>query len=325
MLLGFVSTPRTSIADVCKDASLNVRIAILARPDSALHIDRSDLFRDEVLVAASVKEDSTRSCISSPSPLPVSLAEIPLDTMALARAFTSKRTRLSDTAHLAPTRSASARIQSRRAVRRSQISAPMELISTTNMLAFNAPDIHTLSAQFSASEEESDATQTVMSSPPTSVEGSPVDSRSVSPEPNHLSSYFQVSRPTSNISSNRESGRHPSGSPAVPQRAPSHTKAAHKAIARQKSQSLKAPPESMPSARDSVESRARTHPFSRELEQLDEVAEGFGVRDGIMEEEEALMRQKGLIKFGVQDYIKEIESLYSAFNDNLTPVTPAWI
>lgn len=246
--------------------------------------------------------------------------------MALSRAFTSKRTKLPEPTLLAPTRSASARIQSRRAVRRSQISAPMELLSTTNMLAFNAPDIHPLSAQLSASEEESDTAQTYISSPPTSVEGSPLDSRSVSPEPNHLSSYFQVSRPSSHTSSSRESGQHPSGSPAIPQRAPSHTKAAHKAIARQNSQSRKAPPESMPSARDSVESRARPHPFSRELEQLEEVAEGFGVRDGVMEEEEELLRKKGLVKFGVHDYIMEIESLYSnAFCDTLTPVTTAWI
>lgn len=224
----------------------------------------------------------------------------------------------------------------------------MELLSTTNMLAFNAPDIRTLSPQFSTtSGEESDTLHTAgLSSPPTSVEASPVDSRCGSPEPNHLSTYFQVSRPTSDEPSfsRRESGARrvgALGSPVIPQRAPSHTKAAHKAIARQNSQSsssspsslsLKAPPDSMPSARDSAEGRMAAssgHPFVRELAQLDEVAEGFGLRDEVSAEEEELMRQRGLTKFGVQDYLREIECLYNAVfvaeNDQVASVTPAWI
>ena len=82
----------------------------------------------------------------------------------------------------------------------------------------------------------------------------------------------------------------------------------------------------MPKAQDNVASNTPIHPFGRELEQVDEVAEEFGVRDSLYEEEEQLLREKGLMKFGVQDYLSEIEDLFGGvFEDMLLPMAPAWI
>jgi len=67
-----------------------------------------------------------------------------------------------------------------------------------------------------------------------------------------------------------------------------------------------------------------SHPFGKELEQVNEVAEDFGVSDSVLDEEEQLLRRKGLKKFGVVDYMMEIEDLYGGvFEDKLTQT--AWI
>lgn len=73
------------------------------------------------------------------------------------------------------------------------------------------------------------------------------------------------------------------------------------------------------------------HPFGKELEQVDEVAEEFGVRNDIMEEEERYLYKHGFMKFGAQDYIAEIESFYGGgggggvFEDMMPPSAHAWI
>lgn len=53
------------------------------------------------------------------------------------------------------------------------------------------------------------------------------------------------------------------------------------------------------------------HPFGRELEQLEEIAEEFGgaVRDAEREADLAVMREKGLRRFCADDYMREIEPL----------------
>jgi hypothetical protein len=55
-----------------------------------------------------------------------------------------------------------------------------------------------------------------------------------------------------------------------------------------------------------------SHPFGKELEQLDEVAEEFGgaVRDAEREADLNIMRRLGLRRFCAEDYIKEIEPLF---------------
>lgn len=107
---------------------------------------------------------------------------------------------------------------------RNKISSPMELTHTTNMLAYNAPDLYPQATssptRSSKSDDESSlgSPSTAMSSPPTSPEIPSGERMSGSPEPNHLSCYFTP--PTQKpISSIREA-------PTIPQRAPSHTKKA---------------------------------------------------------------------------------------------------
>jgi len=69
-----------------------------------------------------------------------------------------------------------------------------------------------------------------------------------------------------------------------------------------------------------------SHPFGKELEQVNEVAEDFGVSDSVLDEEEQFLRRKGLKKFGAGDYMMEIEGLYGGiFEDRLAPFGTAWI
>jgi len=68
------------------------------------------------------------------------------------------------------------------------------------------------------------------------------------------------------------------------------------------------------------------HPFSKELAQVNELAEEFGGVREIVDEEELLLREKGLLKFGAQDYLSEIEGLFGGvFEDKLLPNSLGWI
>jgi hypothetical protein len=68
------------------------------------------------------------------------------------------------------------------------------------------------------------------------------------------------------------------------------------------------------------------HPFGKELAQVNEVAEEFGlVSTNLVKEEQDLIR-RGLRKFGVEDYIEEIQGLYGGvFEDKLGPMANPWI
>ncbi|KAI0136421.1 hypothetical protein BJ170DRAFT_589402 [Xylariales sp. AK1849] len=117
---------------------------------------------------------------------------------------------------------------------RNKISGPTELTHTTNMLAYNAPDLYPKSASSvtssKSSDDESDGHQTSASSPPTSPDVASIDDRSISPEPNHLSCYFTA--PGQKLAVGLEEVP----VPAIPRRAPSHTKkASYDNLARQQS------------------------------------------------------------------------------------------
>lgn len=123
--------------------------------------------------------------------------------------------------------------------------------------------------------------------------------------------------------------------PHVPKRALSHTKKSHQELARQRSISRMSPPPSSlgstPVIRRSQDffapiSESANHPFSRELDKVNEVAEDFGA-SRVLEEEEQLLLSKGLKKFSVEDYLSEIEELYgSIFDDQLNPYTSSvWL
>ena len=118
---------------------------------------------------------------------------------------------------------------------RLKISGPVELLHTTNMLSYNAPDLPRPSTSSHAStntDNDSDSLPgTALSSPPTSPDVSPSELKPPpSPEPNHLSPYFGARHHGPGFN------QAPAAAPAIPQRAPSHTKqASMDAMTRQRS------------------------------------------------------------------------------------------
>ena len=81
---------------------------------------------------------------------------------------------------------------------------------------------------------------------------------------------------------------------------------------------------------DDVLASAEAHPFHREIQQLEKVAEEFGavaVEDGESEEDEiAYMAAQGLFRFGVADYISEIQPLFSGlYGERHLQFNATWI
>ncbi|TGJ80726.1 hypothetical protein E0Z10_g8037 [Xylaria hypoxylon] len=146
--------------------------------------------------------------------------------MSIARAFTTRRMKQSSTdMGILPHRSSTTKGHAQSGSIRNKISSPMELTHTTNMLAYNAPDLYPRTTSSPASSSKSDdesslsSPSTTMSSPPTSPEIPSVGHISESPEPNHLSCYFTAPTQKPSIPNIREA-------PTIPKRAPSHTKKA---------------------------------------------------------------------------------------------------
>jgi len=197
--------------------------------------------------------------------------------MSIARAFTkrTKRPEISLPTTAAPGRTVSVRRPDGK-FERAQISAPVQLISTTNILALEAPDIHpkktsptsapwtpqlvNSSSASSITSSDSDAgcrsvSGSSTASRETATDASSVESSPSPLEPNHLSCYFKSatnvnvteksrSNSTSTVVSegHEETAGEPAltstPAPAVPMRALTHTKKNHQALARKRSQRL---------------------------------------------------------------------------------------
>ncbi|KAM3086648.1 hypothetical protein ACMFMF_000594 [Clarireedia jacksonii] len=241
--------------------------------------------------------------------------------MSLARAFTTRRAKKLDVSAPAPPpqRSATPKL-AHGTIKRNQISSPVELLSTTNMLSYNAPDIYPkngarkLSSISIHSGEESDNSR--MTTPLTTPDNSSIESSSPStPEPNHLSSFF--GRPSmQSISSNDDA-------PSIPKRAPSHTKKSHEILSRKRSETRMSSPKSpRATARSSINMfsgnivatiDAEPHPFGNELAQVTEIAEEYGITQetlAVVDEEEQELLSRGLFKFRAEDYMSEIQGLF---------------
>ncbi|KJZ76691.1 hypothetical protein HIM_04027 [Hirsutella minnesotensis 3608] len=111
---------------------------------------------------------------------------------------------------------------------RLKISAPIQLIHTTNMLSYNAPDLPraTRSNSLSARSDDDSDSHTTVSTPPTSPDVA--KNEPPSPEPNHLTSYFKQPSKTMTVSEEAP--------PVIPKRSPSHTKKnSFEALARSRS------------------------------------------------------------------------------------------
>ncbi|KAF2850762.1 hypothetical protein T440DRAFT_468329 [Plenodomus tracheiphilus IPT5] len=270
--------------------------------------------------------------------------------MSLARAVT-KRIKRSDVPKeptSPPTRSQSMRHPSQQ-IDRTKISLPLALVSTTNMLSYNAPDIATMrhvSSSTSLSHSSADdsdhsvSTRSRASShasrDTTLTDASSVEASSpVSPKANHLSGYFpsggrQLKKSASTTSLQQVKEEIVEPVPAIPSRAISHSKRAHERLAHKRS--LQSVPgrtslnsRSSGSVRSSREQRSsldmfkatieeEAHPFGRELEQLNEIVEEFGgvVRDVESEADLTAMRSKNLAAFCAADYLSEIQPLFSS-------------
>jgi hypothetical protein len=235
--------------------------------------------------------------------------------MSIARAFTTRRNKpdmeVSTPVHIG--RAASHR--NGRPVIRAQISSPVVLVSTSNILLNNAQHIagtapieirsvSGASSVASSSGDDSDASTGSIHSRETVTDASSVDESPLrtEPEPNHLSCYFKPNVDTRHQSAReafRETGRN------------SHDMFSSHAV----------------TAVAFVEA-PKEGPFGRELAQLDEVAEEFGhvVRDAEAEADMKVINQYGLAQFGASDYLNEIQSLiYDTFMDEPTPSFGGWI
>ncbi|KAJ4315128.1 hypothetical protein N0V94_006122 [Neodidymelliopsis sp. IMI 364377] len=179
--------------------------------------------------------------------------------MSLARAMT-KRMKRSDAPEKAMPRSKSVKNPTLQ-IDRTQISLPVALLSSTNTLVYDAPDLANLdlaamrnisnstAASSHSSADDSDNSISGRSrasshvSRDTLTDASSVESSPTSPAPNHLSGYFPTpngsgktirkSASTNSLSQVREELTDPV--PAIPQRAVSHSKRAHVQLAQKRS------------------------------------------------------------------------------------------
>ena len=223
-----------------------------------------------------------------------------------------------------PTRAASMK-SGHGTIKRSAISSPLELVSTTNPLAYNAPNIY-------ASSDDSDNSMAFSGSSrattPESDAPSPI-------EPNHLSTYFNSAR---TMSTRRSKDSIDTDSPQIPKRMPSHTKQSHQAAARKRSESqtFQQPPNTIHNASPNANRTSSdmfsskpdaNHPFGAELAKVNEVAEGFGARDVIiMDEEEQYLLTHRLCKFAAEEYIDEVQGLFGGnYNNPFSPFSQVWI
>ena len=290
---------------------------------------------------------------------------------SISRAFT-KRTKRPEVSSPMPYHEGQIKF-SAGTIKRGKISAPVQLISTTNMLALEAPELHgssdlhqaiamretssstsstslTSSSSSTKLRDDSDMSESVPSlvSPITTPGAS---SREESPvEPTPLQGYLPK-RPKTPVSSTESpaatSPRTPpppgDDTPSVPKRALSHTKRSHQQVSRQRSLKAVSPPAPLstsdsPSkqsdwlteavtAADAAAAAADPHPFGKELEKVREIAEEFG-GGYLLDEEGQDLQRKGFRRFSVDEYLAEIEDLYSKmFDDDYAgpiPVT-SWL
>jgi hypothetical protein len=273
--------------------------------------------------------DTLRKPLSLTDPT-ASSSNIKFSNMSLARAFTLRGKK--SEANISPIsmgRAASHR--NGKPVNRAQISSPVALVSTTNMLSYSAPSIasaqsanyrdFSASTASSTSGEDSDASTNSIHSNDTNTDMSSVDESPICAAPNHLSSYFQPAVDTTNNSPIHSPSMSTSATfeaPILPQRAASHSKHAHESLSRKRSvQRMQSPPTSArasseftPSLGASIEA-PRDNPFGKELEQLDEIAEEFGqtVRNAEYDADTAYMRSHNLGVYAASDYLNEIHGM----------------
>ena len=194
-----------------------------------------------------------------------------------------------------------------------QISAPVELISTTNMISYTAPTL--LNSPLSSTSPSTNGrffplTASPVSSPPTSDIESPSPPTSpTAVRHNHLSTYFLPA-------------------PVPPPMSPARSLSTRSTISNYVQRSASTSSTSPKQRRSQGPPPRVAHrgigpsPFGAELAQVSEVAE---VYRGIGDPEEDFMYEHGLQKFCADDYLREIGPFGGAFNDEFPTLNPGWI
>ena len=181
--------------------------------------------------------------------------------MSLARAMTKRMKRTEAPEKTMPSRSKSVKNPTLQ-IDRNQISLPVALLSTTNTLVYDAPDLASMdlaamrnapSSKSTHSADDSDhsisgrSRASSQGSRDTLTDASSVASSPTSPAPNHLFGYYSApngkqlrkSASTNSISQVKEGTTEPVPAipaiPAIPQRAVSHSKRAHVQLAQKRS------------------------------------------------------------------------------------------
>ncbi|KAI5786419.1 hypothetical protein DFH27DRAFT_257986 [Peziza echinospora] len=225
-----------------------------------------------------------------------------------------------------------------------QISAPIELVSTTNMISYTAPALprgSPLSAT-STSPSSSPITRTSSSAGrfPKKTASSDIDSASsasnsppISPTaaPNHLSSYFaplsqvpqlppmsparSLSTRSNASTSSGQSSSSSNNTASKPKRSASSASSSSRSNRKSGgSGSTSAPP------RSSHHRAMHSNPFGAELAKVSEIAEEYGVNVNDMEYD--YMCERGLQRFAADDYLAEIGGIYA---DEVPALTAGWI
>ena len=204
-----------------------------------------------------------------------------------------------------------------------QISAPVELISTTNMISYTAPTLYN-SPLSATTVSTSGRFFPLAASPSSSHTSSPSSSDAESSSPptspttaggrhNHLSAYFARPPSPPPISPARSLSTRSTG----PQRSMSTNSMPY--FGQQQRKSHGPPPRTLHRSM-----RRSNNPFGAELAKVSEIAEEFGMR-GIGNVDEDIMYSHGLRKFCADDYLQEIGNHTCLFGDELPLLEPGWI
>ncbi|CCU76107.1 hypothetical protein BGHDH14_bgh04342 [Blumeria hordei DH14] len=262
--------------------------------------------------------------------------------MSLSRAFTVRRSnKLSDSSSAGPSRSLTTKRSHIGGTIRHKISAPMELISTTNMISYNAPNVPQRATSLSSISSDSDSSPVESISSISSTDSYSIES--VSPtnlKPNHLSCYFgsPVTRDEP---------------PSIPKRAPSHMKvkiSSKTGSSTPKSALKHAKPSNEPlptrqaslvnSMSPNLTSMARSslNMFSPQIETVPQIVtdnEPIQTLDNIQhslmrhiantDPEEQELASRGLYKFEAEDYENELDELYHYVFGESKSASSMWI
>lgn len=266
--------------------------------------------------------------------------------MSIMRSFTTRRKEPEFDPNTPNFLGRAASLRGGRPVPRTKISGPVALVSTTNMLSYNAPNIAGTQPveqrDVSSSSEESDGSNGSVHShetDPTDMSSPDASPTSAEPEPNHLSHYFKAAvdaahKPMRSPSLSGSPILLDSPSPALPRRAPSHSKRAHEALSRklsvQRARSPSAQGRGVSRTRNSADmfnsmATAFVEAPKDGSPQLDAVAEESGGSSTTLTEHEfdaMYLRTKNLAHVSAADYLQEINPYLAIYLDDSTPSVP---